>query len=136
QTVIDVNRQACESLGYRREDLIGMRPRDFDAGLDRASIARVGERVTAGETVTFETLHRRKDGAVFPVEIRVHRFHQGERVLHLALVRDISERKRAEKRTPPQHPVAQILAEAATIDEATPRILEAVCEYLDWDLGT
>jgi PAS domain S-box-containing protein len=136
QTVIDVNRQGCESLGYSREELIGMRPRDFDAGLDKAFIARVGERVTAGETVTFETLHRRKDEGVFPVEIRIRRFQQGERVLHLALVRDISERKRAEQRTFTQHAVAQILAEAATIEEATPRILQAVCEFLDWDLGT
>jgi PAS domain S-box-containing protein len=136
QTVIDINRQACESLGYSREELIGMRPRDFDAGLDRVSIARVGERVTAGETVTFETLHRSKDGGVFPVEIRIRRFQQGEQVLHLALVRDISERKRAEQRTFTQHAVAQILAEAATIEEATPRIIQAVCESLDWDLGT
>jgi PAS domain S-box-containing protein len=136
QTVIDVNRQACESLGYSRAELIGMRPRDFDASLDRVSIARVGERVTAGETVTFETLHRRKDGRVFPVEIRIRRFQQGDRSLHLALVRDISERKRVEQRTVTQHAVAQILAEAATIEEAAPRILEAVCECLDWDLGT
>ena len=135
QSVIDVNRQACESLGYSREELIGMRARDFDAGLDKASIARVGERVTAGETVTFETVHRRKDGGVFPVEIRIRRFRQGERVLHLALARDISERKRAQKRIFTQHAVAQILAEAGTMDEATPRILQAVCEGLDWDLG-
>lgn len=134
QTVVDVNRQACESLGYSREELIGMHPRDFDAGLDKASIARVGDRVSAGETVTFETLHRRKDGVVFPVEIRIRRFEQGE-VLHLALARDISERKRAERRRLTQHAVAQIVAEASTIEEATPRILQAVCEGLDWDLG-
>ena len=35
-TVIDVNRQACDSLGYSRDELIGMHPRDFDAGLDEA----------------------------------------------------------------------------------------------------
>ena len=29
--VIDVNRQACESLGFSRDELIGMHPRDFDA---------------------------------------------------------------------------------------------------------
>ena len=39
-TVIDVNRQACESLGYSREELIGMHPRDFDVGLDEAAIER------------------------------------------------------------------------------------------------
>jgi PAS domain S-box-containing protein len=135
QTVLDVNRKACESLGYSREELTGMRPRDFDENMDAASIARIGRRVTAGETVTFETRHRRKDGGVFPVEIRIHRFHQGDRVLHLALVRDITERRRAEKRIFTQHAVAQLLADAATVDEARPRILETVCEGLDWDLG-
>ena len=46
QALLDVNRQACESLGYSREEMIGMHPRDFDAGLDAASIARIGERVS------------------------------------------------------------------------------------------
>jgi PAS domain S-box-containing protein len=97
QRVVDVNRQACESLGYRREQLIGMHPRDFDAGLDDASIARLGERASAGETVTFETLHRRKDGTVFPVEIRVRTFHEGDKHFHVALARDITERKLVEQ---------------------------------------
>jgi PAS domain S-box-containing protein len=135
-TVVDVNRQACESLGYRREELIGRDPRDFDADLDETFIARLVDRVGAGETVTFETRHRRKDGGVFPVEIRVRQFQQGERRFHVALARDISERKRTEKRMLAQHTVAQILAEAATVDDAMPRLLEAACECLDWDLGT
>ncbi len=96
EAVLDVNRQACESLGYSREEMIGMHPQDFDAGLDAASIERIGERVESGETVTFETLHRRKDGTVFPVEIRARLFQQGAHRYRLALARDITERKRAE----------------------------------------
>jgi PAS domain S-box-containing protein len=95
-TVVDVNRQACESLGWSREELIGMHPRDFDAALDEPSIARLAERARAGETITFDTRHRRKDGTVFPVEIGTGMFQQGGRRFYLALVRDISERKRAE----------------------------------------
>jgi len=95
--VIDVNRQACAGLGYSREELIGMHPRDFDVGLDQQSIAQLVERVGAGETVTFETVHRRKDGVVFPVEIRARAFQQREQQFILSLVRDISERKRAEQ---------------------------------------
>jgi signal transduction histidine kinase len=53
----------------------------------------------------------------------------------LVTVVDITERKRAEQRLMVQHAVTQILAEAATLEEATPRILRAVCEYLIWDLG-
>ena len=95
-TVVDVNRQACESLGWSREELIGMHPRDFDAALDEPSIARIAERAGAGETITFDTRHRRKDGTVFPVEIRTGMFQQGGRRFYLALARDITERKRAE----------------------------------------
>jgi PAS domain S-box-containing protein len=97
QALLDVNRQACESLGYSREEMIGMHPRDFDAGLDEASIARIGERVKTGETVTFESLHRRKDGTVFPVEIRARQFQQGAHPFRLSLARDITERKHAEE---------------------------------------
>jgi PAS domain S-box-containing protein len=97
QAILDVNRQACESLGYVREEMIGMHPRDFDVGLDEASIARIGERVTTGETVTFETHHRRKDGTVFRVEVRARQFQQGAHRFRLSLARDITERKRAEE---------------------------------------
>ena len=97
QLVVDVNRQACESLGLSREELIGMHPREFDLGLDEASIGRLAQRVGAGQMITFETRHRRKDGSEFPVEIRTGSFKQGGKVFHLALARDISERKFAEE---------------------------------------
>ncbi|MGZ9005627.1 MAG: PAS domain S-box protein [Burkholderiales bacterium] len=91
--VVDVNRQACQSLGYSREELIGMHPRGFIAGLDEERMAQLAERSRAGEGMTFETRHRRKDGTVFPVEVRTGTFRQGEKVFYLSLARDISERK-------------------------------------------
>jgi PAS domain S-box-containing protein len=50
-------------------------------------------------------------------------------------VQDITERKRAEQRLVAQHTVTQILAQAASLQEATPKILQAVCECLVWDVG-
>ena len=94
-TVLDVNRQACEGLGYTREELIGKRKSDLDVGLDNASIQRLKERMVTGEAITFETRHQRKDGTSFPVEVRVSQFEQAGRRF-LCLARDITERKRAE----------------------------------------
>ena len=94
-TVLDVNRQACDGLGYSREELIGRHKSDFDVGLDDTSIQRLKQRIVAGEAITFETRHQRKDGTSFPVEVRVGQFEQGGRRF-LCLVRDITERKRAE----------------------------------------
>ena len=51
--------------------------------------------MVAGEAITFETRHQRKDGTSFPVEVRVGQFEQDGR-RYLCLVRDITERKRAE----------------------------------------
>ena len=95
--VVDVNRQACDSLGCSREELIGMHPREFDVALDEPSIQRLAQRSRAGEIITFETRHRRKDGTTFPVEIRSGTFQQGGKLFYLALARDISERKHAEE---------------------------------------
>ena len=119
-TIIDVNRQACESLGWSREELIGMHPRDFDAALDEASVARLAERAEAGETVTFETRHRRKDGMVFPVEIRTSTFQQGGELFFLALARDISERKLAEETVQGKDAALQMArAELARVSRVT-----------------
>ena len=95
-TVLDVNRQACENLGYTREELIGKHPSDFDVTLDQAFIERLRQRMLAGEVVTFETRHKRKNGTSFPVEVRVGYFEQQAGRRYLSLVRDITERKQAE----------------------------------------
>jgi len=96
--VLDVNRQACETLGYSREELIGMRPPDFDPCVTEEDLAQLRARGSAGETPTFESYHRRKDGTTFPVEIRgrVLEQHEGRRRF-ISTARDITERRRAEE---------------------------------------
>jgi hypothetical protein len=49
---------------------------------------------------------------------------------------DVTERRHAEQRLLVQYRVTRILAEAATLDEATPKILQAMCECLGWDRGS
>ena len=98
-TILDLNRQACESLGYARDELIGRSLRELDTKLHRddAFMQAIGKRLEAGETVSFESSHRRKDGMEFPVEVRVRPFRHGGRGFALSMARDISERKRAEQ---------------------------------------
>jgi PAS domain S-box-containing protein len=96
-TILDVNRQTCESLGYSRNELIGMTPIVFDPDANAAFVQNIKERVDSGEIVTFESRNRRKDGTVFPVEVRVREFWQDGQRLGISLARDITERKRAEE---------------------------------------
>jgi len=98
-TIVDVNRQACESLGYAPEDIIGSTPALFDPGLyrDDAFQQRNRERLDAGGIVSFETSHRRRVGASFPVEVRIRRFWEGDRPYALCSALDTTEHKRAEE---------------------------------------
>jgi PAS domain S-box-containing protein len=52
------------------------------------------------------------------------------------MMQDITERKRAVQRLVAEHSVTRILAEVATVEEAMPKILQALCECLGWDLST
>lgn len=94
-TVLDVNRNACESLGYSRDELIGNTPFSFDLDLNAAAWERHRECLGAGGVATLERRYRRKDGTLFPVEVRMREFHQGGQRLIMSLSRDITERKHA-----------------------------------------
>ncbi len=51
------------------------------------------------------------------------------------LAAEVAERERSERRLAAQHAATRVLAESDTLVEATPQILAAICEGLDWDLG-
>jgi PAS domain S-box-containing protein len=97
-TILDVNDQACKSLGYSREELLGRTMFDFDQSINRSKAKPNRERLNAGEVLVFDTIHRRKDGAEFPVEVRVRPFVQGGRLFAVSLARDITKRKEAEEK--------------------------------------
>src|SRR5262249_19064503 len=61
-----------------------------------AMLEELRDRVDAGETVTFDLRHRRKDGSVFPVEVRLRAITLEGRRYGLALTRDMTDRKIAE----------------------------------------
>jgi PAS domain S-box-containing protein len=82
-----------------------------------------------------EVSGRRKDGLEFPAEASISKLHLCGEPVFTVILRDITNRKQAEQRLLAQHTVTQVLAEAATLEEATPKILQVVCECLVWDLG-
>jgi|GEM_PF-358008 len=125
--ILDVNRQACASLGYTREELVGKTPVDFDPDMTPAIIEELGRRLDAGETVTFESRHRRKDGALFPVEVRGRSFWEGGRRFLVSLARDIGERKRDEALLDGQKRILERIIQG----EPLPEVLTFLCRTIE-----
>ncbi len=92
---VDVNKAACNSLGYGREELLKLSISDIDAEPTGYGEFRKVRDEMAKES-TFEVNQRKKDGTVLPVEVTGNFFEIGGRVLSLAIARDITERKQAE----------------------------------------
>jgi PAS domain S-box-containing protein len=97
KTIVDVNRAACESLGYTRQELIGKSPGDFHQESYSTEMQSVAERAAGGEAVFDTHSHRRKDGSTFPVEVHTSLISYGGRRFLLMVARDITERLRAEE---------------------------------------
>ena len=92
-----VNGATCQSLGYTREELLSMTVFDIDPLFSKAMWADHWERERERGPYMFETMHKAKDGRIFPVEIAIDRVNYGGKEYNCAYARDITERKRAEE---------------------------------------
>ncbi len=96
--ILDVNQHACDSLGYQREELLALSLADIDEAIGNPrSGPRLGDALAPAEPITWEGVHRRKDGTGFPVEVRMGLLELGGEKLMLGLARDVTARKRAEE---------------------------------------
>jgi PAS domain S-box-containing protein len=87
----------CSRLGYPREELLTMTVHDIISEEHRKKMAGIGQELSKSGECTFIGEHRKKDGAVFPVEVKIHRFTLFNKRVVLATARDISDRKLAEE---------------------------------------
>ena len=136
-SILEANDEFLRMVNYDREDLVAGRIRWADLTppdwRDRNN-ARIEQQKNSGRFEPYEKEFTRKDGRHVPILIGGATFEEGGNQ-GVAFVLDLTERKRDEERLRVQHMVAQILAEAVTIEQATPRILRAMGECLGWDLG-
>ena len=91
-----VNDAACESLGYSREELLALSVPDINPAFTEEKLQSSLVKIAETETVTFESVHRRKNGEEFPVDITANYLRRDEREFVFVISHDISMRKRAE----------------------------------------
>ncbi|HOO57351.1 MAG TPA: PAS domain S-box protein [bacterium] len=90
------NESACEKLGYTCEELIGMKIHDVNPVRTEDQRKEQWEELKSRGSKVFESRHRKKDGTIYPVEIRGHYLDFNGKELQIAFAEDITERKKAE----------------------------------------
>ncbi|MFN7942977.1 MAG: PAS domain S-box protein [Thermoanaerobaculia bacterium] len=117
------NRGACRNLGYTPEQLTGLTPLDLKPEFSEKTFRALLQPLLAADRpqLAFETLHRRKDGSEYPVEVHLQLVDSGGAEVFLSVINDITERRRAEARI---RQLNRILAVASEVNQAVVRLRE------------
>ncbi len=95
--LIEANDIACQMLGYTKDELLTMEIGDIDAPESDVDVKNIVEELKKGQDVMFEQIHLSKDGTHIPVEVHAQVLYFKGQPHIISIVRDITERKKAEE---------------------------------------
>ena len=138
-----VNRAALEQTGWTGAEMLGRNAHDvmhhshpdgtsYPAG-ECPLLCAVQE--GDGTRLTGEVFWR-KDGSRFPVECSAYPIHDGGTVIGGVITfHDVTERRMAERQLTAQYQTARVLADAQSVRDALPRVLELCSDQLGWQMS-
>ncbi len=95
--IVAANDQACKILGYTKEEILSCSIHDIDVISNHPEqVAKQLSGFTYDSLAKFESVHQRKDGSQFPVEVHARHIIFGNKPAIMGVARDVSEIKRAE----------------------------------------
>lgn len=139
--IVEFSPAAERLFGYRRSDVLGAKMGELIVPLrlreqhyrGMTHLLATGEGPVLGKRLRLPAL--RADGSEFSAEVAIVQVPRAETYHFTSFIRDITDRETQERRRAAQMGVTKALAEAASVAQAAPRILQAICENLDWDVG-
>src|SRR5262249_5322355 len=139
-TILFANRATENIFGYRLEEIIGqpltMLMPDYLRQVHRSGLDRylaTGRRHLSWEAISLPGLH--KDGREIPLELSLGEFMENGRRLFAGIARDVTERRKLERRLAVQVEAAHIISESETLAAAAPSLLQTICGSLGCELG-
>ncbi|HET6420065.1 MAG TPA: PAS domain S-box protein, partial [Geobacteraceae bacterium] len=95
--ILSANECACRSLGYTADELRALKVHDIDPVITDEKMLDIKGMLDKSGFAAHETVHRRKDGSTFPVEIMTNQLEFEGKPYTFSFVKDITGRKRAEE---------------------------------------
>ncbi len=136
--ILEANPRFFEKTGHEEEDLQGMKVWDLDRSIGREEAVELWAGMETGDRRRLEGTYRRKDGSAFPVEVDIRRLRLEGKDRFMAISRDITDRKVAERKLQRERdrletlfeslpsPIVRCRAEGgrATVEKANPAFAE------------
>ena len=130
---IEVNQQACASLGYTREELLSLTVVDIETQFDLLSAQAAWSKINPAESYRLEGIHRRKNGSTFPVEAKFGCFDFDGQRSYLTIVRDMSDRKATEAAARASAEHFRLIVEA--VQDYALIMLDPEGHVISWNIG-
>ncbi|BBI99891.1 hypothetical protein FGKAn22_15840 [Ferrigenium kumadai] len=110
--ILNANDQACRNLGYTRNELLKLSVFDISTAAHSPDAWRDIVEALRRKPQIIESQHRRYDGSLFPVEINGRLIEEGDRPYLVAVARDLTDIRQAEKAIQETHDSLNALVEA------------------------
>jgi len=121
--ILAANRAAADMNGYTVDELLTMNIKDLDTTEYADDVPENIKRILDGEKLRIETMHRRKDGTVFPVEAHAVLLELEKRKYILAFDRDITENKKAIELSNALNEINAAISSTLDFDEIMQRVV-------------
>ena len=114
---IQVSKGALQNLGYSMVEMRDLTAVDIKPELSQADFNNLILPLQCGEKelIVFITTHRRKNGSLYPVEVRLQMVKDKARSVFIAIIHDITERQQAEREIKAREQIFETLARSSPV---------------------
>ena len=131
--ILEVNDKAVETYGYSLEEFMNLNYDSLIVKNDEEDRQKTLEVFEKEESILFEAMHTKQDGNIFPVEISARKINIEGHTFYQGIIRDITERKKAEEKIIGLNRVYAVLSqinEAIVWINDREKLFERVCEII------
>lgn len=130
--ILSISRAAERIFGHGVPEMVG-RPLEWIIPNYQQAVEETRQRGKKTPVVEVAGLH--KSGKHVQLELSLGEYKKNNKHIYTGIIRDIAPRKDTDRRLAAQFAVTRALAESSSLSEATPKLLQYVCEAVDWELG-